>query len=102
MYSAASGDDGCVVLLGDGALEAAQHVALLPVELRVREAEPHDALRLGEERVEPAIDVVVLDRRAEHRRFLGAHEQPAARAGAQERRVRLLGDLGEARRSACP
>ena len=49
-----------VLLLGDRALEAAQDVPLLPVELGRGEAEPRDALGLGEERLEAALDPVVL------------------------------------------
>ena len=72
MYSSARLAETRVVLLGGQLLVVAQHGLLLAIQLGLREAELRDALGLGDQRVEPALDPVLLDHRRERRLVLGA------------------------------
>src|SRR5206468_12694038 len=79
-----------IVLLRYRAFDGAHGVALLALEFSRRETEPFDSQGFSEQGFKATLETVLLYACAERRHFQRTHEFPAARACAQERRIRLL------------
>ena len=89
---------GGVLVVRGGELRERLHVAeAIAVQLGLREAEPGDPGRFGEERGQPFLDAPLRDQGIQGRRLGRAHEEATARLRIQERRIRLLRHLVEAR-----
>jgi hypothetical protein len=87
-----------LVALGVCPLVEAQQVRLCPVELGLEEPELVHAARFDEQGFESALDAAVRHRGAQRKwRQLAPDEPALRRAGADERRVRSLGDFAETR-----
>ena len=86
-----------VLVVGRGELrEGLEQAQAEAIQLGLRETEPRDAIGLGEERRQSSFDAAIGDQRAERRGLRRTDEEPPVRLRIQERRVRLLRDLGEA------
>ncbi len=79
-----------VLALREPALVRPPHRGLLPLEFRLGEAVAHHALRLGQQRLEPALDPPLRDQGDELVCVDPARELALPRDPEDERRVRLL------------
>ena len=83
------------LLLGQGALEGAHHLAFIALELGRGEAVPGHPLPFRVKGPQPSRDAALLGEGREDESLLRADERPVARDRSQERRPGLLGHLGE-------